>query len=331
MYRFADPLYLLLLLVLPLLVFWYFKQMRRGSGKIRYSDISLIKNLGNTAKQRLRHILFLFRLLGLALIIGALARPQSSSKETETSTEGLDIVLAMDVSSSMLAEDFKPNNRLKAAKLVAQDFIKGRSNDRIGLVVYAGESFIQCPLTLDYGVLLTLLEKQSIADQDWDGTAIGLGIANAVNRLRESKAKSKVIILLTDGVNNAGSIDPITAAQIAAAYEIKIYTIGVGTRGTAMYPVEDPILGKHYVPMQVQIDEQTLRQIANITGGKYFRATNTTKLKNIYTEISKMEKTKIEVKEYTRYEEYFVYLLAAGLLLLLIELVLANTYFKKLP
>ncbi len=331
MYRFANPAYLLLLLILPAMVFWYLKGMRRISGKMRYSDIGILKRLGSSAKQRLRHSLLLLRILGLTFLILALARPQSSSKETEVSTEGVDIVLAIDVSTSMLAEDFKPNNRLEAAKQVAQEFVEGRTNDRLGLVIFAGESFTQCPLTLDYGVLLTLLQEQKVADRDWDGTAIGMGIVNAVNRLRDSKAKSKVIILLTDGENNAGSIDPITAARIAHTMDIKIYTIGAGTRGTAMYPIDDPILGRQYRPIQVHIDEETLTKIARITGGKYFRATNSEKLKAIYDEIGEMEKTKIEVTEFTRYQEYFVYFLIAGFLLLLLELVLSNTYFKRLP
>jgi Ca-activated chloride channel family protein len=237
----------------------------------------------------------------------------------------------MDVSRSMLAEDFKPNNRLQAEKIVAEEFIKGRINDRIGMVVFAGESFTQCPLTLDYGVLLTLLKDVKIADQNWDGTAIGMGIANAVNRLRDSKAKSKIIILLTDGVNNKGQIDPVTAARIAQALKIKIYTIGAGTEGTAMYPVDDPVFGRRYVPMEVKIDEKVLREIARITGGKYYRATNTKKLRVIYKEIGEMEKTKIEVNEYTRYTELFLYYLAIGLLLLLVEVVLRNTYFRTIP
>jgi len=331
MFRFADPLYLLFFLILPPMVYWRLKSTGRRSGKLKYSDISVIKRLPQSLKQRLRHFLFVLRLLGVTLLIFALARPQSSSKEREVNTEGVDIILAMDVSSSMLAEDFKPHNRLEAAKMVARDFIKGRKTDRIGLAVFAGESFTQCPLTLDYGVVLSLLNKIKVADKDWDGTAIGMGIINAVERLRDSKAKSKVIILLTDGVNNKGQIDPITAARVAKAFGIKIYTIGAGKHGTAMYPVEDPILGKHYVPMQVEIDENVLRQIAQITNGRYFRATNSEKLKQIYREIGQLEKTKIEVKEYTRYEEYFVYFLGAGLLLILLELILANTYFKKLP
>ncbi len=330
-YRFADPTYLILLLILPLMAWWYIRGLRSRSGKLKYSDIGLLKQIQPSAKQKMRHGLFVLRLLAVTLLILALARPQSGSKEQEISTEGVDIVLAMDVSSSMLAEDFKPHNRLEAAKLVAREFIKGRKNDRLGLVVFAGESFTQCPLTLDYGVLLSLLEQIKVASKDWDGTAIGMGIVNAVNRLRDSKAKSKVIILLTDGVNNSGQVDPITAARIAKALGIKIYTVGAGTEGTAMYPVEDPILGKHYVPMQVQIDEKVLKQIADITGGKYFRATDSEKLKAIYEAIGKMEKTKIEVKEYTRYTEYFIYFLVAALILLLLELTLANTYFRKIP
>jgi len=222
MFRFADPEYLYLLALVPLLAYWYWKRRAKGSGKIRFSDIHVIKRVGKTAKQRLRHSLFLLRLLFISLIIIAFARPQSGSQMRETTTEGVDIILALDVSSSMLAEDFKPKNRLEAAKKVAEEFIQGRQNDRLGMVIFAGESFTQCPLTLDYGVLMTLLQDIKVADQDWDGTAIGMGIINAVNRLRDSKAKSKVIILLTDGVNNRGEVDPITASNIAAAIDVKI-------------------------------------------------------------------------------------------------------------
>ena len=330
MFAFRDPIYLLLLLLLPLVVFWFLKGQRR-SARLKYSDVNLVKRLSKSLKQRLRPLLLLLRLLAITAFILALARPQSSSKEEEVLTEGVDIVLAMDVSSSMRSVDFKPNNRLEAAKSVAREFIKSRSNDRIGMVVFAGESFTQCPLTLDYGVLLTLLEDIKIADQDWDGTAIGMGLVNAVNRLKESKAKSKVIILLTDGVNNRGQVDPLTAAQIAKAYGIKIYTIGAGKEGTAMYPMDDPFFGTRYVPMQVEIDEKTLTQIANTTNGRYFRATDTERLKEIYEEISDLEKTQIEVKEYTQYEELFVYFLAVGLLGMLGEVVLSNTYFRKIP
>ncbi len=331
MFHFADPWYLLALIVIPVMIFWYLKNAGKNSGKLKYSDIRLLRDLGKTFKQRIRHILFVLRVFAVILFIIALARPQSGSKEEKISTEGVDIVLAMDVSSSMLAEDFKPNNRLQAAKIVAEEFIKGRINDRIGMVVFAGESFTQCPLTLDYGVLLTLLKEIKIADQNWDGTAIGMGIANGVNRLRDSKAKSKIIILLTDGVNNKGQIDPITAARIAQALKIKIYTIGAGTQGTAMYPVDDPVFGRRYVPMEVKIDEKVLREIARITAGKYYRATNTKKLREIYNEIGEMEKTKIEINEYTRYTELFLYYLAFGLIFLLVEVILRNTYFRTIP
>ncbi len=331
MFEFRDPYYLLLFILLPLILVWYFKGKRRKNAQLKYSDVNLVKRLGKSIKQRLMPALLLMRILAFSAFILALARPQSSSKEEEVITEGVDIVLAMDVSSSMLAEDFKPNNRLEAAKSVAREFIKSRSNDRLGMVVFAGESFTQCPLTLDYGVLLTLLEDIKIADKNWDGTAIGMGIVNAVNRLRDSKTKSKIIILLTDGVNNRGQVAPITAAQIAQAFDIRIYTIGAGKHGTAMYPVEDPFFGKKYVPMQVEIDEKVLTDIADLTNGKYFRATDTKKLKEVYDEISELEKTQIEVKEFTRYEELFVYFLAIGLLSILLEIILANTYFRRIP
>ncbi len=331
MFRFADPEYLYLLALVPLLAYWYWKRRAKGSGKIRFSDIHVIKRVGKTAKQRLRHSLFLLRLLFISLIIIAFARPQSGSQMRETTTEGVDIILALDVSSSMLAEDFKPKNRLEAAKKVAEEFIQGRQNDRLGMVIFAGESFTQCPLTLDYGVLMTLLQDIKVADQDWDGTAIGMGIINAVNRLRDSKAKSKVIILLTDGVNNRGEVDPITASNIAAAIDVKIYTIGAGSHGTALYPVNDPLLGKRFVPMPVEIDEDVLKQIAANTKARYFRATDTKKLSEIYAEIGELEKTKIEVKEFTRYDEFFHYFLMIGLGLFILEMILTNSIFRKLP
>ena len=331
MFEFRDPYYLLLLIAVPFLAWWYYIRKGRGSAHLKYSDTGLLRRIGKSSRQRLLPLLPVLNLLALSLLILALARPQASSKEQQVTTEGIDIVLAMDVSSSMLAEDFKPNNRIQAAKSVAREFIKKRSNDRIGLVVFAGESFTQCPLTLDYGVLLSLMEQVKIADKSWDGTAIGMGIVNAVNRLRDSKAKSKVIILLTDGVNNAGQIDPITASQIAKAYGIRIYTIGAGKQGTAMYPVQDPVFGKRYVPMQVRIDEETLRKIAENTDGRYFRATDTQKLKQIYDEIGKLEKTKIEVKEYTHYDERYLSFVIPGLLLFLLQVILANTYLRKLP
>lgn len=329
MLELRDPIFLTLFLFLPLYMYWQYKGKR--TARLKYSDVNLVKQLGKSIKQRLRPILPVLRILAISAFIIALARPQSTSKEEEILTDGIDIVLALDVSTSMLAEDFKPNNRLEAAKSVAREFVNSRINDRIGMVIFAGESFTECPLTLDYGVLQKILADIEVADKNWDGTAVGMGIINAVNRLRDSEAKSKVVILLTDGVNNRGEVDPLTAAQIAEAFNIKIYTIGAGTHGQAMYPIDDPLLGKRYLPMPVEIDEQTLKQIASQTGAKYFRATDTENLKEVYKEISALEKTKIEVKEYTRYEELFIYIVLIGLLLLLTELLLSQTLFRTIP
>ncbi|HEX9933574.1 MAG TPA: VWA domain-containing protein, partial [bacterium] len=250
-------------------------------------------------------------------------------KGEEVLTEGVDIVLAMDLSTTMLAEDIRPN-RVEAIRAVAKQFIQGRKNDRIGLVVFAGEAYTQCPLTLDYGILLGFMDQIHVGMIE-DGTAIGMGLATAVNRLRSSEAKSKVIVLLTDGQNNRGEIDPITAAQAAQAFGIRVYAVGAGTRGTALYPVEDPYFGRRYVPMPVNIDEDVLKRISDMTGGKYFRATDRRSLEAIYLEIDRMEKTEIKVKEYTRYSELFPFFAGAALVLLLIETGLANTRFRKIP
>jgi Ca-activated chloride channel family protein len=330
MFRFANPAFLTLLLVLPLLTYWYYKRNRRLVSTLRYSNLGTIKGAASSSRASFRHVLFFLRMLALGLFIVAFARPQSGRSESEVITEGIDIILAMDISSSMLAEDFKPANRLEAAKIVASNFIKGRKNDRIGLVVFSGQSFTQCPLTLDYGILLRFLQEIRIGMIE-DGTAIGMALGNCVNRLRDSKAKSKVVILLTDGRNNRGELDPITAARVAKAFKIRIYTIGAGKRGEALYPVDDPIFGKRYVKMPVEIDEGLLQTIAKITDGQYFRATDETSLEKIYSEIGEMEKTKIEVKEYTRYNEQFVYYTLAGLGLLVLEIFLANTRFRKIP
>jgi Ca-activated chloride channel family protein len=259
-----------------------------------------------------------------------MARPQSGEKGEEILTEGVDIILAIDVSSSMKAEDFKPKNRLHVAKQVVADFIRGRKNDRLGMVVFAAKSFTQCPLTLDYGILLSFLDQIDIGMIE-DGTAIGMALATCVNRLRDSDAKSKVVILLTDGINNRGEIDPITAAKTAKAMGVKIYTIGAGKRGSALYPVDDPIFGRRYVRMPVEIDEETLQEIARLTGGRYYRATDGEALANIYREIGEMEKTEIKTKEYIRYTELFWYFLLPAMVLLGAEIVLANTRFRKIP
>ena len=327
---FANPQFLFLLALLPLLMWWYWRTYAKRSATIRYSNLDLLKNLPQPSRYWPRHLQFGLRLLAIALVIVALARPQSGHTEEEVTTEGIDIVLALDISSSMLAEDFRPRNRLEAAKQVAEQFIGGRQNDRIGMVVFAARSFTQCPLTLDYGILINFLRKIEIGMID-DGTAIGLGLATAVDRLRNSKAKSKVIILLTDGVNNAGEIDPVTAARLAQAFQVRIYAIGVGTRGEAMYPVQDPIFGKRYVRMPVEIDEAMLTRIAGTTKGEYFRATDRQSLEKIFANIDQLEKTKIEIKQFTRYRELFVRWLAAALALVFVEAVLMNTKFRKIP
>jgi Ca-activated chloride channel family protein len=279
-------------------------------------------------RQRLLFLPFLLRMMAIALIILALARPQSSSSGQNITTEGIDIMMSIDISASMLAEDLKPN-RLKAAKSVAETFIDARPNDRIGLVVFSGESFTQCPLTTDHSVIKNLfrgIESGMLAD----GTAIGEGLATAVNRIRTSKAKSKVIILLTDGVNNVGSIAPVTAGEIARTFGIRVYTIGVGTKGLAPYPFNTPF-GIQYQNVEVQIDETVLKQIASDTGGKYFRATNTAQLKEIYSDIDKLEKTRIDVTEFRKKTEEFYPIVLVALILLVLDFTLRFTVLKTLP
>ena len=327
--RFVNPLVLILLLVIPLIILWEtrYKYSRRGT--LRFSDLGVIKAVESGRGERSRRVLLSLRLAAVLLFVLALARPQSGLRQEEVLTQGIDIVLALDVSSSMLAEDIKPN-RVEAVKAVAGEFIQGRKNDRIGMVVFAGEAFTQCPLTLDYTILLRFLEEMKVGMIE-DGTAVGMGLATAVNRLRNSEAKSKVIVLLTDGRNNRGAIDPITAAQAAQAFNIRVYTIGAGTRGTALFPVDDPFFGKRYVPRRVDIDEETLRRIGEMTGGQYFRAVNRERLSEIYHEIDEMEKTKISIREYTRYAELFFYPLILGMLMLLAELLLQFTRYRKIP
>ncbi len=325
---FANPELLLFLLLVPALAVWYYYRLNAKESDVRYSTLQPFAMIKYSMKERLRHLPFILRLIALALVIIALARPQSTSKGQNVYSEGIDIVLALDISGSMLAEDFQPN-RIEAAKNVAQDFIGGRTNDRIGLVIFSGESFTQCPLTVDYEVLKTLIKplKSGMIE---DGTAIGLGLANAVNRLRESKAKSKVIILLTDGVNNRGEIDPITAAEIAKSYGIRVYTVGVGTVGEAPYPVQTPF-GIRYQMIPVEIDEKVLKQVADLTDGIYFRATDNKKLRSIYQEIDQLEKTRIEVRSYRRYTELFYSFIFIAVFLLIGDVGLSTTWLRKIP
>ncbi len=325
---FLHPHFFYLLGLIPVLVVWYIFRQRKNSPAISLPSLAVFDGYRPTLRQRLIHAPFALRLLCLVFLIIALARPQSSSQGKNFSSEGIDIIISFDVSGSMLAEDFKPN-RIEAAKRVAMDFIDGRPSDRIGLVIFGGESFTQCPLTTDHAVLKNLLSAVR-NDMLVDGTALGEGLATAITRIKDSKAKSKVIILMTDGVNNAGSVAPLTAAEIAEAFHVRVYTIGVGTMGTAPYPFKTPY-GTQYQQIEVQIDESTMQQIAESTGGKYFRATNNNKLKNIYQEIDRMEKTKTSVTEFShKSEEYLLYALIAAAFLAL-EVVLRYSVFKSLP
>jgi len=325
---FAYPWVLYFLAVIPLLVGWYFLKGRKVQSSVKYSSLSIFKDVPTTMRERLRHIPFAVRLIAIGLLIVALARPQSFTSGENVTTEGIDIAMVLDISGSMLAEDFKPN-RLDAAKNVIDEFVEGRTTDRIGLVVFSREAFTQCPLTIDYSVLRNLLlDIRSGMIQD--GTAIGNAIANGVNRLKESDAKSKIIILLTDGVNNAGEVDPVSAAEIAKAFGIRIYTIGVGTRGEAPYPVQTPF-GTRYQMVPVEIDEAMLTKIADITGGEYFRATSNRALQEIYKKIDQLEKTKIEITSYKNASEKYHSWLWGGLILLIVELGLSRTILRKLP
>lgn len=325
---FAYPWVLYTLIFLPALAYWYWKNKDKVSSNVVYSSVKIFGKVPKTLKEKLIHAPRILRLMALALLIVAFARPQSFSSGENLYTEGIDIAMVLDISGSMLAEDFKPN-RLEAAKNVINNFIKGRTTDKIGLVIFSGESFTQCPLTIDYSVLSNLL-SQIKSGMIEDGTAIGNAIANGVNRLKDSKAKSKVMILLTDGVNNAGEIDPITAAQIAQKFGIRIYSVGVGTMGEAPYPFDTPF-GRRYQMVPVEIDENLLRQISSITGGKYFRATNNKKLEEIYNEIDKLEKTRVEVTSYRHAKELYFNWAFFGLLLLITEFGVSKIYLKKLP
>ena len=327
--RFANP-YLLWLCVLlaPIIALSIYRTLQGGAA-IRISTIEGVRRAPRTLRYWLRHAPFVLRCAAFVLLVVALARPQDVDEQRRSSAEGIDIMLAVDVSGSMLARDFKPD-RITAAKEVAGRFIADRYGDRLGLVVFAGEAFTQSPLTTDQSTLQTMLSRIRSGIIE-DGTAIGNGLATAINRLRESDAKSKVIILLTDGVNNRGEIAPLMAADIAADMGIKVYTIGVGTRGKAPYPVVDMFGNMSFQPMDVEIDEKTLEGIAERTGGRYFRATDNDKLQSIYDEINQLEKSKVEVTDYTVYHERFLALLLAALGVLLLEFVFSNIILKRIP
>jgi Ca-activated chloride channel family protein len=325
---FAYPWVLYVLLIIPVMITWYIFRGMKVQSSVKYSSVNIFKDIPSTLREKLRHIPFAVRLLAIGLLIVALARPQSFNSGENVTTEGIDIAMVLDISGSMLAEDLKPN-RLEAAKNVIDNFIEGRISDRIGLVVFSRDAFTQCPLTIDYSVLRNLL-LQIHSGMIEDGTAIGNAIANGINRLKDSDAKSKIIILLTDGVNNSGEVDPISAAEMAKTFGIRVYTIGVGTRGEAPYPVQTPF-GVRYQMMPVEIDEAVLQKISDITDGQYFRATNNQALKEIYDKIDKLEKTKIEITSYKNASERYHSWLWGGMILLLVELGLSKTILRKLP
>lgn len=325
--KFAEPLFLYLLIVIPVMIAFYILKQQSVTASVRIPGLQAFGQTGTTFRHYLRHILFALRVMAITFLVIVLARPQKTNNFQDVSTEGIDIVLAQDISGSMLARDFKPD-RLSAAKNIATEFISGRPYDRIGLVVFSGESFTQCPITTDHAVLINLL-REIQSGMIEDGTAIGMGLATAVNRIKDSKAKSKVIILLTDGVNNRGEIAPATAADIAKTFGVRVYTIGVGTQGMAPYPVQTPY-GIQYQDMPVEIDEGILQEIAQKTGGKYFRATDNNKLIQVYKEIDKLEKSKIDVRQFSKKEEKYLAPALIAFCLLLLEIAARNTIFKNL-
>lgn len=325
---FKNPEYLFLLLFLIPVIWWYVKEMHKSDASLQISSKRNIQQARKSTKIRLLHLPFALRTLAILMVTLALARPQSSNSWRSENTEGIDIMIALDMSGTMMAEDLKPN-RLEASKDVATEFILSRPNDNIGLVVFAGESFTQCPLTTDHAVLVNLFKGIQYGMIE-DGTAIGLGLANAINRIKDSKAKSKVIILLTDGSNNRGDIAPITAAEIAKTFGIRVYAIGVGSYGKVNIPVQTP-MGLQYQQMESEFDEKSLKEIASMTGGAYFRATNNDKLRSIYKEIDTMEKTKISVREYSKKSEEFYIFALLAFLFIAIEMIIKNTLLRKIP
>lgn len=325
-YKFNDPQYLYLIFIPLIALAYHF--IKRKSVHIRFSGSESFAGVKKTLRVRLIGLPYILKALAVILMIIALARPQSTSESSKTSTEGIDIIIALDISTSMLAQDFKPD-RFEAALEVAREFIAGRKNDRIGMAVFAGEAYTQCPLTTDYRILDELTRKIKMGVIE-DGTAIGSGIITSVNRLKNSDAKSKVVILLTDGENNRGEVEPETAAHVAAAMDIKLYTIGIG-RERAPYPFKNPFGQTFLREVEFKIDEQMLSDLATITGGKYFKADNENKLREIYSEIDELEKTKIEVKSFKRFHEKYHLFLLPGLLLLLGAVILENTIFMKKP
>lgn len=323
--EFANKGFLWLLIIIPLMIGWNIWRKNKLQGSLRMSAVKGFSSVKKSKYATLRHYGIVLRILAFVFLILALARPQSAFSWQNSTTEGIDIIIATDISGSMLAEDLKPN-RLEAGKNIAIDFIKGRPEDRIGLVIFSGESFTQCPLTIDHDVLINLFGEINNGMIE-DGTAIGMGLATAVNRLKESETKSKVVILLTDGSNTTGSIPPLTAAEIAKQMGVRVYTVGVGTKGYAPYPMQTPF-GVQYQQVPVTIDEDVLKDIAKLTGGQYFRATNNAALKKIYQQIDQLEKAKIAVTQYHKKTERFLPFVLIAMALLMLEFLFRNTIFR---
>jgi len=328
--QFAEKHWFWLLALIPVMTAYYIWRIKQREGELNFSSFSLLKGIRTSSRAKLRHSLFILRIVSFAFIIVALARPQSRSSWKDTKTEGIDIMISLDVSLSMLAKDFKPN-RLEVAKEVLIEFIDARSSDRIGLVIFGGQVFTQCPLTSDHKVLKNMFPQVKAGTLD-QGTAIGLGLAGAVARIKESKAKSKVVIFISDGVNNVGEISPLTAGELAKTYGVRVYCIGVGSRGKALQPVAIYAQGEYeYDYVDVEIDEKVMTEISEMTGGKYFRATNKSGLKEVYQEIDKMEKTIVSEKNFSNKAEHFLPFVLIAALLLFAEFVLRYTVFRTLP
>ncbi|HRP02910.1 MAG TPA: VWA domain-containing protein [Candidatus Kapabacteria bacterium] len=327
-YHFANPEFFYLFILIPIFIIIYILKRKKLKPTFTIPTFEGFERTKPSIKQRLRYLWFVLRLLAFSAFIIALARPQTTSQKETVSTEGIDIILAIDVSTSMLAEDLKPN-RIEAAKKTAIDFIKKRENDRIGLVIFSGESFTQCPITIDHQILINLLENVKSGMIE-DGTAIGNGLATSVSRLKDIKSKSKVVILLTDGVNNMGAIAPITAAEIAKSFDIKVYTIGIGTKGMAPYPIKTPY-GIQYRNVEVEIDEPLMQNISKMTDGVYYRATNNKSLENIYNSIDQLEKTKTEVATFKKNKDEFYPIALLGFAILIFEILLRYIFLRTLP
>ncbi|MBL8025897.1 MAG: VWA domain-containing protein [Fibrobacteres bacterium] len=331
MFRFLYPTILFLLVIPLFMAFWQFRRAKKRQGSVRFSSLLFLKGVESSYRARFRHVVPLLRIIAVILAILALARPQTGSSREELSSNGVDILLLMDISTSMRAEDFKPDNRLAVIKNVIEKFISGRKSDRLGVIAFAGTAFTMCPLTLDYDLAVSAVRALDFAPPEEDGTAIGNAVAMAINRLRDSKAKSRVIILATDGDNNKGEIDPGTASKAAAALGIKIYTVGVGKEGPVPYPFDHPFFGRQYQMVEIPFKEEPLREISGNTGALFFRAKNPKMLKEIYEKIDKMEKSEVRSQIFTSYTEWYQFLLVPALILLFLEIILATTLFRRLP